>query len=110
MIAFQKMKCQNAINPIIQNVNFNNNDQNKPLLKYLHVIILMFISMVIVCLALVNNLIQSEGQYDGYLRTVYLELTGLYFISEFFPIFVLLKKTTFRAFLWRELKASFQSN
>ena len=110
LMAYQKRKCQNAINPIIENVNFNNNVQNKPLLNHLHIIILMFMLVALTCLFIGNNLIQSEGPFDGYLRTVYIELTTLYFLSEFLPIFVLLKKTTFRTFLWRELQAIFQSN
>ena len=110
LILYQKKKSQNIINPMVENMNFNNHAKNKPLLNHIQITTLLLIAVAIVCLFLMNlfKVFQSDGGFDVYIRAIYIEFIREYSCNIILPIIVLSRKSAFRTFIWREIKAMIQ--
>ena len=99
---YHKYKIRNDVISINLNPEFNNVKLNKPMINGISVVVL---SMINIGMVITIYFLLSSS--DFFIKSKYLLYINVIFqfpLYIFIPIVVLLRKTTFRTFLWREIK------
>ena len=99
---YHKYKIRNDVISINLNPEFNNVKLNKPMINGISVVVLSMINIGMVIT--IYFLLSSSDFFIKSKCLLYINVIFQFPLYIFIPIVVLLRKTTFRTFLWREIK------
>ena len=99
MIAHQKIKSNNVVNPIILNGHLNNNAQNMPLLSNYQAFFLFFIA------AFSSIFVFIIVKHLEFEPPIIIDITFHLFYHTIFPITLVFRKKYFLKYLLREIRS-----
>ena len=100
VIAYQKIKNNNVINPIIPNGNFNNIAHNMPLISIHQAFFLFFIVAVSFFFVMITKYLSFQPP-----SIIQIQLTVFLFLNIIFPITLVKRKKYFLKYLLREIRS-----
>ena len=115
MILWKKYKSQNQVIQINldqheEQVTFNNNLHNKPILDVLEVAFSIGMIMLICIFFVLPNIIDHEADYSPHYQMLYTEIVSEIIIFILMPLYMIMKKCAMRKFLLNELRNYFAIN
>ena len=115
MILWKRYKSQNQVIQINldqneEQVPFNNNFHNKPILNVLEVAFGIGMIMLICAFFVLPNIIDCEADFSPHYQMLYTEIVSEIIISILMPLYIIMKKCAMRKFLLNEIRNYFAIN